>query len=53
MGEELHHFIKKIKYFASSYGIITGFKIKFIRKAVEKKIWAGLNNLICINFKYL
>ena len=35
------------------YGIITSVIIKLCKKAVEKRKWAGLQNLICINFKYL
>ena len=27
MGDKLHHFMKKIRYFASNYGLLTGIKI--------------------------
>ena len=53
MSDKLHHFIKKIKYFASYYGITTGFKISklnYARKAIENNSGRGLKILICINF---
>ena len=50
MCDKLHHFMKKIKYFASNY-CITGFKIKLCKKSFRKEKWAGLKHLICINFK--
>ena len=46
----LHYFMKNIQI----HGKITGIKIKLCKKkAVEKKKWAGLKNLICINFTCL
>ena len=54
MGDKLHHFMKKkIKDFISMYGIITISKLNYARKAIEKKKWTGLKDLICINFKCL
>ena len=36
MGDMLHHFMKKSKYFASNYGKITGIKIKLCKKSCRK-----------------
>ena len=51
--DKTHHFMKKIIYFASNYGKITGIIIKLCKKSCRKEKWAGLKNLICINFKCL
>ena len=51
MCDKLHHSREKNKYFASNYGIIAGLKIKSCKKSCRKENWAGLKNLICINFK--
>ena len=54
LWDKLHNFMKKkIQYLVSNYGIITGFKIKLCKKSCRKEKWAGLKNLICINFKCL
>ena len=37
MVDKLHHFMKKIRYFASNYGILTGIKIKLCTKSFRKK----------------
>ena len=50
MCDKLHHFMKKNQYLASNYGIIIGFKIELCKKSCRKEKWAGLKNLICINF---
>ena len=51
--DKLHQFMKKFEYFASNDGKIIRVIIKLFKKAVEKRKWAGLKNLICINFKCL
>ena len=53
--DKLLHFMKKKnkQYLVSNYGIIPGFKIKLCKKSCRKEKWAGLKNLICINFKCL
>ena len=53
MGDKLHHFMKNFKDFASNSGIITSMKIKLYKKSCRKEKWAGLKNLICINFECL
>ena len=54
MGEELHHFMKKIQIFCIRLWYNNWCQNKIMQeKTVEKKKWAGLNNLICINFKCL
>ena len=42
MGDKFHHFMKKkIKYFASNYGILTGIKIKLCKKSCRKEKVGG------------
>ena len=42
MCDKLHHFMQKIVFFASNYGIITNVKLNYASKTVEKEKWAGL-----------
>ena len=41
MCDKTHHFMEKIKYFASNYGIITGFIIKLCKKSCRKEKVGG------------
>ena len=41
MCDKKHHFMIKIKYFASNYGIITGIIIKLCKKSCRKEKVGG------------
>ena len=42
MCDKVHHFMKKFKYFASKYDIISGIKIKLCKKSCRKEKVGGV-----------
>ena len=50
--DKLRQFMKKIQIFCIRLWNNVSL-LNYARKAVEKRKWAGLKNLICINFKCL
>ena len=51
IGDKLHHFMrKKVKYFASNYGIITALKIKLCKKSFLSFMVILISLYICFCF---